>query len=364
MRPPFNSLSARAIAKPLRLIALAGLALAAPACAKAPATDPVQGRIEAAAAELESKGFEGVIAVAIGDEEPVIFGMGANAAASGVPDGNTQVDTGSITKTITAAAVMKLVDEGKITTTDTIGDYFDNAPAVKAPITLHQLLTHSAGLIDAVGSDLEMLGCDEFLERAFAATLLFEPGDDYSYSNVGYSVLAAIIEDVSGKSYEAFLKEDLLAETGLKTFGYRSVFNAERSLLAENGSDVDAASWGGQAPSWALIGNGGLITTAKETIEWRRKFRSGDIVSTAAVDAMQTPHVREGEGAPSFYAYGMVVEDHPNFGRTYWHNGGNPHFLANWSDFEDLGVIVFAASRSKTVNADEAVERIAVAAIK
>ncbi len=314
-------------------------------------------QIEAARARLQEMDFKGVVAIAFEGEEPVYLGFG-EGAATGTPDETTLLDSGSITKTFTAAAALKLIDDGKLQTSDRLAKFFPNAPADKARITVHQLLTHSAGFTDAVGEDLDYLSKDEFLQRAFAAPLLFEPGSAYEYSNVGYSLMAAIIETLSGKDYESYIREDLLAGVDAPDVGYEAAFDPNRSMVTADGETIDKASWGGRA-HWALIGNGGTIITAQDMIAFRRAFAARKLHSNAAVNLAQTPMVREGDGAPTFTGYGMVVDDHPQFGRVYWHNGGNPHFISNWSDFADHGLIVFASSDGVDVNGDMAVEAVA-----
>ncbi len=310
-----------------------------------------EAKFDATVQNLEARGFRGVIAIAPKDGKTFYAGFGDTATKSGKPNKDTLVDTGSITKTITAIAALTLVDDAKLSTADRLSDFFPDAPDDKASITLHQLLTHSAGFPGAVGDDHEGLSKDAFLERAMNVDLLFQPGSNYEYSNVGYSLVAAIIEQVSGKDYERFIREDVLGRRCNRDIGYESAYEPKRSLLTASGADIKTASWGGSS-HWALIGNGGLVSSAKDMVCFRRAVIDGDIISPAAIQLAQTPMVREGEGAPSHYGYGMVVEDHPNFGRVYWHNGGNGHFLANWTHYADHGFIVFTASNSPDFDAD------------
>ncbi len=333
-------------------IALAQLAAVPANSGELRPNDPAnQAKFDATVEKLSARGFQGVIAIAPKGGKVFYAGIGDAAATNGFPTKDTLVDIGSITKTITATAALKLVDDGKLSTADRLSDFFPNAPAGKASITVHQLLTHSAGFPAAVGGDDEGLSKDVFLERAMAADLLFKPGSKYEYSNVGYSLVAAIIETVSGKDYERYILENLIGRRCARDIGYESAFDAERSLLTQDGTDIPTASWGG-ASHWALIGNGGLVASAKDMICFRRTLLEGRFISPAAIELVQTPLMREGEGAPSHYGYGMVVEDHPNFGRIYWHNGGNEHFLANWTDYADHGFVVFTASNSPEFDAD------------
>ena len=122
---------------------------------------------------------------------------------------DTVYDTMSMTKQFTAAAILKLEMMGKLRVSDPISKFVGPVPDDKRAITLHHLLTHTAGLTEGLGGDYEALSQREMLDGALESELRSAPGTEYSYSNLGYSMLAAIIEQVSGRSYEEFLAESL-----------------------------------------------------------------------------------------------------------------------------------------------------------
>ncbi len=275
-----------------------------------------------------------------GDVRLMEFGA---AAADRIPAADTQIDINSITKTVTGVMAAKLVEQGKAAFDDRLDEIFDDVPGDKAGITLHHLLTHSSGLINSVGNDAEKLGREEFLARVFGSELKYAPGEKYRYSNVGYGVVAAIIEKRSGKPYEAFLREDVIAGLGLSNTGYMSVYDDARSLKTAEGKTILEASWGGHEPYWNLIGNGGLVSTVPEMIAFRQAVASGKIVSPEMLAIVQTPHIKEDEAGTSFYGYGLVVQDFEGIGRVYWHDGGNRVFSAQWGDYADQGDVLFTA---------------------
>jgi len=102
-------------------------------------------------------------------------------------------DIRSITKQLTAAAILKLEMQGKLSVQDPIGKWFDGVPEDKKGITIHHLLTHSSGLEDVFGDDYEEMPRDELVKKALASQLLWAPGTKYRYSNAGYSLLGAIV---------------------------------------------------------------------------------------------------------------------------------------------------------------------------
>ena len=301
-----------------------------------------EAKLERALQSIRAEQMPAIVAYSHhnGDVQVVEFGALEN---DGIPADETQIDINSVTKTVTGVMAAKLVEQGQVSFTERLDEIFDNVPADKASITLHHLLTHSAGLIEVVGDDEERLGKAEFLDRAFNSELMSEPGSIYSYSNVGYSVVAAIIEERSGKSYDAFLQEDVIAGLGLPNTGYLSVYDDARSMKTANGETIFDASWGGHEPYWNLIGNGGLVSTVQEMVKFRRAVVSGEIISSETLEILQTPHIKEDDAATSFYGYGLVVQDYPELGRFYWHNGGNNVFSAQWGDYEDKGDILFTA---------------------
>ena len=96
-------------------------------------------------------------------------------------------------------------------------------------------------------------------------------------------------------------------------------------------------------------------------IDFQRRLSAGEIISPKSFTLMREAHMAEGGGMPSFYGYGIVVDNHPRFGNVYWHNGGSKYFSANLSDFTDQGLVVFTASNSVAFDADSAGSLIAKA---
>ena len=131
-------------------------------------------------------------------------------------DPATKFRIGSITKQFTAAAILLLEERGKLTLDDPVRKFLPDAPAAWDKITLRGLLTHTSGIADIVTNPefekLQSLATtpEELVERFRRLPLDFAPGSQFSYSNSGYMLLSYLIEKISGSSYEAFLRENLL----------------------------------------------------------------------------------------------------------------------------------------------------------
>src|SRR3712207_1662857 len=214
---------------------------------------------------------------------------------------DTVYDTMSMTKQFTAAAILKLEMMGKLRVTDPLSKFVGPVPDDKRTITLHHLLTHTAGLTEQLGGDYEALSRREMLDGALESELRSAPGSEYSYSNLGYSILAAIIEQVSGRSYEEFLAENLFAPAGMTQTGYvLPEWKPDQVAVEydENGEPKGKPfdhPWAEDGPYWNLRGNGGLLSTARDMFRWHVALRDDDVLSKSAKDKLFKPHVPEEE---------------------------------------------------------------------
>lgn len=155
------------------------------------------------------------------------FGM-ANMewAIPNQPD--TKFRIGSVTKQFTATLILQLVEEGKIKLDGKITDYLtDYRKDTGEKVTIHQLLNHTSGIPSYTDrrnfmaeSSRNPYGVADFIKKFASEDLAFEPGSKFSYNNSGYSILGAIIEKVTGKSYEAVLTERIFKPLGMTNSGY------------------------------------------------------------------------------------------------------------------------------------------------
>jgi CubicO group peptidase (beta-lactamase class C family) len=297
-----------------RLIATiaAAVLLTATAAAQPPIVHgPLAQTLDAHMARLEAYGFSGSLLVAKGGEVILQKGYGFADADRKAPfTADTAFDIGSITKQFTAAAVMKLEMQGKLSVQDPVSRWFDGVPEDKKAITIHHLLTHSAGLEDVFGDDYEEMPRDELVKKALASKLLWPPGTRYRYSNAGYSLLGAIVEKASGQPYEVFLKESLWKPAGMTRTGYLLQEKGPLARGVQDGKDwgtpLDHA-WASDGPWWNLRANGGVISTVGDLYKWHQALEGEAILSKEAKAKIFTPHVAEDEEGRSHYGYGWAI---------------------------------------------------------
>lgn len=320
----------------------------------------LQDQIDEAFEELDSRHFNGVAGITLAGHTSVFRKFGGT---TGLAPSATEIlfDLNSVTKTVTAVAIMKLVESNRLSLDQTLDEFFDAVPDDKQAIDLHNLLTHSAGFRDALGSDEEEIVRQAYVERALGSRLRFQPGSSYSYSNVGYSLLAAIIEITADQSYEDFLKFDLLKQHSHIAMGYSGNYDANYSMQSQRGENIAQASWGGDEAYWHLMGNGGLVTTAEDFLTFLSALNRGEIISADSLRQLHTPHVQEVPDN-TYYGYGLVVDNSAEAGDYYWHNGGNGSFSAIWIDYVDHDLLIFAAATGR-LDADSAAGIIADAFI-
>ncbi|WP_425235757.1 serine hydrolase domain-containing protein [Ulvibacterium sp.] len=299
---------------------------------------------------LEKKGFSGTILIAKKQEIIKHRAYGMRDKAEGLKNQkNTIFDIGSVTKQFTAAAILKLEMQGKLSVSDPISKYFAEIPRDKKEITIHQLLTHTSGLVASVGNDYEEISEKDFLNRVFALELKSPAGQKFRYSNVGYSLLSIIIEKVSGIRYETYLNEALFNPAGMQNTGYRLPTWDSNSIAKgyskkKEHKKPNEEHWGKDGPFLNLKGNGGILSNAKDLFKWHTALLGNAILDEKAKEKYFYPHTPEDASGESFYAYGWVNMPFGPDKTAIWHNGGNGIFFADFWRFiqEDIAVIVLS----------------------
>jgi CubicO group peptidase (beta-lactamase class C family) len=262
-------------------------------------------------------GFSGSVLVAHGNEILHSAGYGlANREKQIHNDPSTYHDIGSITKQFTAAGILKLEMEGKLSTDDTIELFLDEVTTDKKVITLHQLLTHTSGIRDGEFDDYDLVTKDEALSRILAAPL--QEAGHFIYSNDGYTLLAAIIENVSGENYETYIHRTLFLPANMHNTGYTiPSFKKERIAIGYFNEQDCGIPTEKNYPYWNLIGNGGMLSTTSDLFNWHCALNEDHILSKQAKQKLFTPCLRD-------YAYGWKVYTSP-FGKIIEHGGASSY---------------------------------------
>ena len=273
---------------------------------------------------------------------------------------STLASMGSITKAFTATAIMKLVEQNKISLNDKLIKYFPDVPADKADITIHQLLTHSSGFHEFLkqdGGDYGKINTDEFLKRAFAEPLAFKPGAKAVYTNIGFSILGIIIEKVSGLDYEQYLKANLFEMLGIKNIGYHFPVSQNDTIAVgyQNGR-----TWGtheqhfeqaGGGPYWNLKANGGLEVSLNEMFLWVNSFTNHTILAEPNIQKMFTPHIQEeGYSGKSWFGYGCNITQSRRNTKMISNGGSNGIYFARIVRLPEEGLVFYMVTNESSIN--------------
>ncbi len=245
---------------------------------------------------------------------------------------------------------------GKLKVEDTLGRFFPEAPADKAAITLHQLLTHTSGLRDTFGEEYDPVTRQELLRRVFASRLLGPPGRRYRYSNGGYSVLAAVVEVASGETYDHYLRGRLFAPAGMRHTGFR--LPARELALAAHGYTADGDwgtpldhPWAADGPYWDLRGNGGILSTTGDLYRWHLALAGDRVLSRPEREKYIKPYVSEGRWAKTDYGYGWSVGKSPTGKLEVSHIGGNAAFESDFRRYLGDDAVIILSGNSVDVSA-------------
>jgi CubicO group peptidase (beta-lactamase class C family) len=280
----------------------------------ADATSDAIASIDAAMPDaVQKQGFGGVILIEV-KGKPVFeksYGF-ADREKKIAFTPQTIAQVGSITKSMTAFAILNLAREGKIDIEKPVKAYLPDAADPAGSATIHQILTHHAGFTDTCGDDFDPLTKDDELKKCMAKPLAFEPGADH-YSNMGYSILAAVVEEVSGQSWEDYLREHLWQPLGMNHTGLTQFGGAKPEQFAygyppgKPRDDVISRSIAKlKGADWNLTGNGGTQSTV---VDMERYYQglTGKIpgIPRDVASLMMTQHDQiEGE---AWEGYGLAV---------------------------------------------------------
>ena len=315
------------------------------------AGDPVGAELDRYLARLAAYGYSGSVLVARGGRVMLHQGYGLADRARRRPyTAETLFDLASISKQFTAAAILALEMAGKLRVEDPLGKFFPGAPADKAAITLHQLLTHTSGLRDTFGEEYEAVTREELLRRVFASRLLGPPGRRYRYSNGGYSVLAAVVEVASGRTYDDYLRGRLFGPAGMRHTGFRLPAPALALLAHGYTADGDWGTpldhpWAPDGPYWDLRGNGGILTSTGDLYRWHLALAGDAVLARPQREKYIRPYVSEGRWAHTDYGYGWSVGKSPTGKLEVSHIGGNGAFESDFRRYlGDDAVIVLSGN--------------------
>jgi CubicO group peptidase (beta-lactamase class C family) len=253
---------------------------------------------------------------------------------------------GSITKQFTGAAIMMLVEQGKLSLSDDLHQYIPDFPTEGNKVTIKHLLTHTSGIAnytqDAKIMEMESktpTTLDRMITRFAEHPMTLKTGEANRYSNTGYVLLGKIIEVASGKTYAEFIEQDIFAKLGMKDSrfgGLQMIPNRASGYSAGESGYVNSGYIDMMWPHAA----GSLLSTVDDLNMWFKALRSGKLVSKANYKLMTSP-AKLNDDSMSDYGFGLGLFKLNKYD-AIGHGGGIHGFVTNafYIPSEDLYVAV------------------------
>jgi CubicO group peptidase (beta-lactamase class C family) len=267
------------------------------------------------------QGFSGSVLVARNGRILLEKGYGSADLKKSVPAGaKTKYYIASISKQLTAAAILKLEEQGKLSVNDPVGKYLKNIPAERSDLKIHHLLSQSSGIDQNYAAD-GITDREKAVSAIFAKPLKHAPGEKFTYSNDNYSLLAIIVEAVSGKSYEDYLRKNLFAPLKMSDTG----FWGEKAHIAELLKQPDRQML---KPNWGFRGGTGIYSTVGDLFKWQQALFGDNILNKTSRQKILTPYYEMSRGK---YGYGWFMSRLSDGRESIWAPGAE--------DFGHSGII-------------------------
>jgi D-alanyl-D-alanine carboxypeptidase len=272
-------------------------------------------RLDSAIHNRHDGGADASIAVAImrGRDTLLLRGYGVADRESGrAATPNTIYEIGSLTKQITAAAIMRLVEQGKLDLDADIARYVPEFPVQGRHVTVRSLLNHTSGIHNYTNGQewkrhwAEDVSPSTIVDWVARDTFDFAPGTRMAYSNTGYVLLGMIIENVSRKPYATYLDQELFAPLGLRQTHYCASHPTDtlvaKGYTTRNRQPVRAEYLSLTIPFAA----GAVCSSVADFVAWERAFHTGRVVNAASYLRMMTPDTIA-TGKRLNYGFGMSI---------------------------------------------------------
>jgi len=269
------------------------------------------------------------------------------------------LEAGSVSKQFTAAAILLLAREGKLSIDDPVRKYLPELPDYGSPLTIRHMLNHTSGLRDW-GSVESIAGWPRGTRTYTHAHVLeivshqkavnFTPGTKWSYSNTGYNLAAIIVSRVSGVPFAEFTRQRLFEPLGMTHTSWRDDFTrilrSRAMAYSDRGGEFHTSM-----PFENVHGNGGLLTTVGDLLKWNENFTSPKVGDAAFVALQQQPG-KFSDGRTHHYAFGLTI-DAVNGVRVVEHSGSTAGYSAHLLRMPDRKISVAVLCNATTARATQ-----------
>ncbi len=301
--------------------------------------------------------------LAIGRNGTILFSKAWGMAdlEHDIPLTTTSVtEAGSVSKQFTAAAILLLEKEGKLSLDDDVHKYIPELPDYGHSITLRQMMQHTSGLKDW-GSIANIAGWprstktysndDALYIASLQQTLNNIPGAEFIYSNTNYNLFAVIVQRVSGMPLDEFSRRRLFEPAGMTHTEWRSNYKKivkNRAIAYSKAGNNHLMNM----PNEYVYGNGGLLTTAEDLVKWTEYIHGGKLGGPTFLER-QLSSSKLNNGTQHFYAAGLFLDEYKGW-KTVYHDGATAGYRSHLEHYPELGLTISWLSNTSEFDRDPA----------
>ena len=354
--------------RPIRRLLAAALLTCAPPLAAQTDSAAGRARLDRLFAEVDTDSTPGCVAgVVRRGESALIRAYGLANLETGTPNtAATVFEAGSVSKQFTAAAVLALAQQGRLSLDDDVRRYLPELPEYGAPVTLRQMLNHTSGLRE--WSNVAELGGWPRGTRVYTQAgvlrmaarqraLNFTPGAEYLYSNTNYTLAAIVVERVSGMPFAEFTRRTFFAPLGMARTGWRDDHRTVVPGRADAYGSREEGGWRLNMPFENTVGHAALLTTVEDLLRWNANLDTPTVGGAEFARRMQQPgRLAGGRAGP--YALGLEVGMQGGT-RAVSHAGATGGYHSFLGRYPDAGLSVALLCNAGSINTEEMGPRLA-----
>jgi len=275
----------------------------------------------------------------------------ANVELNVPVNSETVIRLGSVSKQFFTTAIIKLMEDGKLSIEDSMHKFFSDAPEVWRSIKVKNLMSHTSGLQrEGPAYDNFKIQLDiDVIKSAYNLPLVFKPDEKYQYCNLAYFMLAEIITRTSGMPWQDYIHSTLFIPAGMNnsylTDFYQIIPNRANGYMLHKDTLVNATA------NYAIRPSGGFLSTSTDMIKWEKAIREKRIIlKKENWEKLWQPYIKTSDKADSkeYYGFGWFIDEY-NGHKLVWHGGANIGFRSVISHFLNDGLSIIILT-----NTDEA----------
>ena len=264
----------------------------------------------------------------------------------------TVIRLGSVSKQFFTTAIMKLMDEGKLSIEDTVHKFFPDAPEAWRPIKVKNLMSHTSGLQrEGPAYDNFKIQPDiDIIKSAYNLPLVFKTGEKYQYCNLAYFMLAEIITRASGMPWQDYIHDRLFVPAGMNhsylTDFYRIIPNRANGYMHNHDTLINATSM------YAVRPSGGFLSTSSDMIKWEKTISEGKIIlKKESWEKLWQPFIKTSDKPESkeYYGFGWAIDEYKGH-KLIAHGGANIGFRSVYARFVNDGLSIIILTNTDEAN--------------